>query len=131
MERSVPEQNVHQGERAARRASPPASRQRPCVLRPHPRDNAVRAKEPTDTHHDDTLSEAIRSAGGGPHEVGGGVGWPPVDSPGGSHRSGRADFPHPAPQGMASLRAESVHDARPGERESLHQRAHAFPVETT
>lgn len=46
----------------------------------------------------------------------------------GSHRSGRAELPHPARQDTALLRGEPVHNARSRERESLQQRAHAMPV---
>lgn len=46
----------------------------------------------------------------------------------GSHRSGRAELPHPARQNTALLRGEPVHNARSREREALQQRAHAMPV---
>ncbi|MDB4985230.1 MAG: hypothetical protein JWN04_408, partial [Myxococcaceae bacterium] len=45
----------------------------------------------------------------------------------GSHRSGRAEFPHPAPRSAHSLRGIGTHDSRTREGETLQQRKHAFP----
>ena len=49
----------------------------------------------------------------------------------GSHKSGRARFGHPARRDAGSLRAISVHDARPRQRKPLQQVEQLLPIDVS
>ncbi len=113
------------GEREARRALPPGSRRRLCEHRfgleptpceePQSRDDAVQAKELAVTSSNDHLPEAICSAGGGPHAVGGG--WRSIlqlTSRAAGPRACRPTLPAPRRKSSAlSRRARSATRAPP------------------
>ena len=87
----------------------------------------ARVRERLSSTHtaDDERSSGCRGGCDGVPKLPGGPGRLPSQ---GSHRSGRAELPHPARQNTALLRGEPVHNARSREREALQQRAHAMPV---